>query len=65
MCAPEKWEAGDPRRPYPTEAEMKQGFLAKSDAPANGNAPKAPLTGDDTKSVASVGKKRSSMFFIF
>ena len=29
MCAPLTWQQGDPRRPYPTDIEMRLGFLSR------------------------------------
>ena len=29
MCAPLTWQQGDPRRPYPTDIEMRVGFLGR------------------------------------
>ncbi|XP_073978998.1 mediator complex subunit 4 [Rhodnius prolixus] len=38
VCAPLTWQPGDPRRPYPTDIEMRVGFLGRlSDMPLNGN----------------------------
>ncbi|KAG1672964.1 Mediator of RNA polymerase II transcription subunit 4 [Nymphon striatum] len=38
VAAPNTWEQGDPRRPYPTDIEMRLGFLGRlSDLPMNGN----------------------------
>lgn len=31
VCAPLTWQQGDLRRPYPTDIEMRLGFLGKSD----------------------------------
>lgn len=31
VCAPLTWQQGDLRRPYPTDIEMRIGFLGKSD----------------------------------
>lgn len=31
ICAPLTWQQGDLRRPYPTDIEMRLGFLGKSD----------------------------------
>jgi len=33
VCAPLNWQQGDPRRPYPTDMEMRQGFLSRCDQP--------------------------------
>ncbi|XP_067010315.1 mediator of RNA polymerase II transcription subunit 4 [Anabrus simplex] len=38
VCAPLTWQQGDPRRPYPTDIEMRLGFLGRlSDLPINGH----------------------------
>ncbi|KAK9506951.1 hypothetical protein O3M35_008794 [Rhynocoris fuscipes] len=38
VCAPLTWQPGDPRRPYPTDIEMRVGFLGRlSDMPLNGH----------------------------
>jgi len=29
VCAPLNWQQGDPRRPYPTDMEMRNGFLGR------------------------------------
>ena len=29
VCAPLNWQQGDPRRPYPTDIEMRNGFLGR------------------------------------
>lgn len=31
ICAPLSWQQGDLRRPYPTDIEMRLGFLGKSE----------------------------------
>lgn len=36
ICAPLTWQQGDLRRPYPTDIEMRLGFLGKSDLNVNG-----------------------------
>jgi len=33
VCAPLNWQQGDPRRPYPTDVEMRAGFLSRADQP--------------------------------
>ncbi|XP_055607203.1 mediator of RNA polymerase II transcription subunit 4 [Uranotaenia lowii] len=38
ICAPLTWQQGDLRRPYPTDIEMRLGFLGKSDLNINGHA---------------------------
>ncbi|KAL1139559.1 hypothetical protein AAG570_006541 [Ranatra chinensis] len=38
VCAPLTWAPGDPRRPYPTDLEMRVGSLGRlSDMPLNGH----------------------------
>lgn len=38
VCAPLTWQQGDLRRPYPTDIEMRLGFLGRlSDLPLNGH----------------------------
>ncbi|KAI4459052.1 mediator of rna polymerase ii transcription subunit 4 [Holotrichia oblita] len=36
VCAPITWQQGDPRRPYPTDIEMRLGFLGRFTDPING-----------------------------
>lgn len=37
VAAPHNWQQGDPRRPYPTDIEMRQGYLGRlSDLPLSG-----------------------------
>jgi mediator of RNA polymerase II transcription subunit 4 len=38
MVAPLTWQQGDLRRPYPTDIEMRLGYLGKSDS-LNGHNP--------------------------
>merc|ERR1719210_1630691 len=33
VCAPLTWQQGDPRRPYPTDIEMRLGFLSRAELP--------------------------------
>merc|ERR1719195_790941 len=33
VCAPLNWQQGDPRRPYPTDIEMRGGFLSRAELP--------------------------------
>lgn len=37
VCAPLTWQQGDPRRPYPTDIEMRLGFLGRLSDPVNGH----------------------------
>lgn len=36
ICAPLTWQQGDPRRPYPTDIEMRLGLLGRTSDPMNG-----------------------------
>lgn len=40
VCAPLNWQQGDPRRPYPTDMEMRLGFLGRPETnlPVGGSA---------------------------
>lgn len=53
ICAPQTWQQGDLRRPYPTDIEMRLGFLGKSDASVNGHSSQVPAssTADVPKSA--------------
>ncbi|KAK7603703.1 hypothetical protein V9T40_003702 [Parthenolecanium corni] len=38
ICAPLTWQPGDPRRPYPTDLDMRLGLLSRyTDSPINGH----------------------------
>ncbi|ERL90480.1 hypothetical protein D910_07829 [Dendroctonus ponderosae] len=37
VCAPLTWQQGDPRRPYPTDIEMRLGTLGRLSDPVNGH----------------------------
>ncbi|XP_019871412.1 mediator of RNA polymerase II transcription subunit 4 isoform X2 [Aethina tumida] len=37
ICAPLTWQQGDPRRPYPTDIEMRLGLLGRLADPTNGH----------------------------
>lgn len=39
VAAPYNWEVGDPRRPYPTDIEMRAGHLGMVTGEVNANAP--------------------------
>ena len=45
VAAPYNWEVGDPRRPYPTDIEMRSGFLGQgfSDALLHPAVPPGPV----------------------
>ncbi|XP_025837195.1 mediator of RNA polymerase II transcription subunit 4 [Agrilus planipennis] len=42
VCAPLTWQQGDPRRPYPTDIEMRLGFLGRLSDPINGHLLQQP-----------------------
>lgn len=42
ICSPFNWIQGDPRRPYPNDLEMRQGFLSKPDLSVNGSLQHQP-----------------------
>lgn len=45
ISAPLTWQQGDLRRPYPTDIEMRLGFLGKSDVTnVNGHSSQIPST---------------------
>merc|ERR1719221_609634 len=33
VCAPLNWQQGDPRRPYPTDMELRSGWLSRAELP--------------------------------
>lgn len=33
VCCPENWTIDNPKRPYPTDADMRRGWLARIDRP--------------------------------
>uniref|UniRef100_A0A1Q3EYG1 Mediator of RNA polymerase II transcription subunit 4 n=2 Tax=Culex tarsalis TaxID=7177 RepID=A0A1Q3EYG1_CULTA len=56
ICAPLTWQQGDLRRPYPTDIEMRLGFLGKSDLTINGHQNAAPNSlGEMNRTAAGTG----------
>merc|ERR1719206_73871 len=60
VCAPLNWQQGDPRRPYPTDMEMRNGFLGRmGEAGASGwppgASPATSTTGGGAGVAASAG----------
>ena len=54
VCAPLNWLQGDPRRPYPTDIEMRGGFLARAELPLTQQlASMTPLPPPPVTSVSS------------
>lgn len=47
VCAPLTWQQGDPRRPYPTDIEMRLGFLGRLSDPINGHLLQNPNSMSD------------------
>merc|ERR1712083_452378 len=33
VCAPLNWQQGDPRRPYPTDMDLRSGWLSRAELP--------------------------------
>lgn len=65
VCAPLTWQQGDPRRPYPTDIEMRLGCLGRlSDLPLNGQmvGPHASLPSDLHRPTESLAAQASSHF---
>ncbi|OXU29380.1 mediator of RNA polymerase II transcription subunit 4 [Nasonia vitripennis] len=64
ICAPLTWQQGDPRRPYPTDIEMRLGCLGRlSDLPLNGQmvGPHAGIS-DFNRPTESLAAQASSQF---
>lgn len=63
ICAPLTWMQGDLRRPYPTDIEMRVGFLGKSDLNANGHSVTQPNnTNDIHRSTGEVPAASQNQF---
>lgn len=56
ISAPLTWQQGDLRRPYPTDIEMRLGFLGKSDQTVNGHALQAQNSVNDVNRNTTGGK---------
>ena len=75
ISAPLTWQQGDLRRPYPTDIEMRLGFLGKSDQTVNGHTLQAQNSVNDvnrnttggkfTKAGSRIFKKNKSYLFIY
>lgn len=58
ISAPLTWQQGDLRRPYPTDIEMRLGYLGKSDlSSVNGHTSQGPSTTTTDFPKSSVGGK--------
>jgi len=53
ISAPLTWQQGDLRRPYPTDIEMRLGFLGKSDLNVNGHSLQTPTSVNDVSRNAT------------
>lgn len=65
ICAPLTWQQGDPRRPYPTDIEMRLGCLGRlSDLPLNGQmiGPHSSLSSDLHRPTEPLAAQASSQF---
>lgn len=61
VSAPLSWAPGDPRRPYPTDLEMRLGLLGRlCDLPLNGHAPSTPSTLNDLHRITTGGVPASA-----
>lgn len=59
ISAPLTWQQGDLRRPYPTDIEMRLGFLGKSDLNINGHSLQTQNNSNDVHRNSG-GKYRST-----
>ena len=65
VCAPLTWQQGDPRRPYPTDIEMRLGFLGRlSDLPLNGHLLQQQNLSDFHRTGHSAGGGTNVIIFI-
>lgn len=55
VCAPLTWQQGDPRRPYPTDIEMRLGFLGRISDPINGHLLQQPNSMSDIQRTGHTG----------
>ena len=55
VCAPLTWQQGDPRRPYPTDIEMRLGFLGRPETMqlTSGVGQQLPLSGQGNNTGCS------------
>merc|ERR1719189_2064735 len=55
VCAPLTWQQGDPRRPYPTDIEMRLGFLGRPETMqvSSGVGQQLPLSGQGNNTGGS------------
>jgi len=60
VCAPLTWQPGDARRPYPTDIEMRMGFLGRlSDLPLNGHMMQPQGLADMVRSNNQIDRQAS------
>lgn len=60
VCAPLTWQPGDARRPYPTDIEMRMGYLGRlSDLPLNGHIMQPQGLADMVRSNNQIDRQAS------
>lgn len=62
ICAPLTWTQGDLRRPYPTDIEMRLGFLAKSDLGSINGTLQSQVAINEVKPGADVPMSAQNQF---
>ncbi|KAJ6640202.1 Mediator of RNA polymerase II transcription subunit 4 [Pseudolycoriella hygida] len=62
ICAPLTWQQGDLRRPYPTDIEMRLGFLGKSDLSLNGHNLQHQISASEHRNTGDVPTSAQNQF---
>lgn len=62
ICAPLTWQQGDLRRPYPTDIEMRLGFLGKADFNINGHNIPTPNSMNELRTPGEVPASAQNHF---
>jgi len=62
ICAPLTWQQGDLRRPYPTDIEMRLGFLGKSDLSLNGHNLQHQISANEHRNTGDVPTSAQNQF---
>lgn len=57
------WQQGDPRRPYPTDMEMRLGLLGKSEQAALEMSRNAQASGERGAAAAAAAQATGGMWF--
>lgn len=65
ICAPLTWQQGDLRRPYPTDIEMRLGFLGKSDLSLNGHNLQHQISATEHRNTGGSTSYFPSLHFTF